>query len=118
MYEHHRARPLSPRKFALRLLRHMALAGVIVSISLLIGMSGYHGIEHLNWLDAFLNASMLLSGMGPVTIPASAAGKLFAGLYALYSGVVLLGVTALMLAPVIHRLLHLLHCETDETGGA
>ena len=82
--------------------------------SLLVGMAGYGYCERLPWLDAFLNAAMLLGGMGPVEDPQTAGGKLFAGLYALYAGVVFLVSTAIILAPVVHRLLHKFHWEATK----
>ena len=87
---------------------------VLIAISLAIGMAGYAITEHLALLDAFLNASMILSGMGPVHNPHTAAGKLFAGLYAIYSGFAVLGIAAIMFAPVVHRLFHKFHIlDTD-----
>ena len=79
--------------------------------SLALGMLGYMAFEHLSWIDAFLNASMLLGGMGPVNLPQTAAGKLFAGLYALYAGLVFIVTAALLLAPVLHRVLHRFHWD-------
>ena len=77
-------------------------------------MAGYRYYERLPWLDAFLNAAMLLGGMGPVEDPQTAGGKLFAGLYALYAGPVFLVATAIILAPVVHRLLHKFHWEATK----
>ena len=111
MYEHRRTKPLSVGRFALRLLGHFAAAAALVSVSLLGGMWGYEHYEHLAWREAFLNTAMLLGGMGPVDAPRTNAGKLFAGLYALYAGLVFLGVAGIVLAPVIHRILHRLHWE-------
>ena len=79
----------------------------------MVGMWGYERYENLAWRDAFLNAAMLLGGMGPVDDPKTDGGKLFAGLYALYAGLVFLVVAGLLLAPVVHRVLHLLHWEAD-----
>jgi hypothetical protein len=90
------------------------VSALLVAGSLGLGMLGYHGIEGLPWVDAFLNASMLLGGMGPVDNPHSEAGKLFAGLYALYSGLLFLVLTAILLAPVFHRVLHRFHLEDIE----
>jgi hypothetical protein len=108
-YEHHSRRPISGRAFALRMARHAALALFVSVLSLGVGMAGYAYCEGLAWLDAFLNAAMLLGGMGPIHQPATAAGKLFAGIYALYAGLVFLLVAAVMLAPVLHRILHHFH---------
>jgi hypothetical protein len=80
-----------------------------VLISLAIGMLGYHWLEGLHWIDAFLNAAMLMGGMGPVSAPLSFGGKLFAGLYALYCGLMLILVAGLLFAPVVHRSLHKFH---------
>jgi hypothetical protein len=91
--------------------RHFALAVVLLAVSLFIGMLGYEHFEHLEWHDAFENACMLLGGMGPVNNPISNAGKLFAGWYALYAGLVFLVTATIILAPVLHRMLHLLHCD-------
>ena len=111
MYERKSEPLLSHRAFLMRLARSAALAVLLIGGSLLIGMAGYHGFEKLSWLEAFLNASMLLGGMGPVDTPASEAGKLFAGLYALYCGFVVIVVAGLLLVPVAHRILHHFHLE-------
>ena len=114
-YEHRRHAPLSNRRFALRLLWHGALAALLLVLSLWLGMAGYEHYEHLAWRDAFLNAAMLLGGMGPVNNPVTPAGKLFAGCYALYAGLLFLVTSAVILAPVIHRMLHLFHCDERDT---
>jgi hypothetical protein len=90
----------------------------MVVVSLAIGMAGYKWTESLDWLDSFLNASMILSGMGPVNVPQTVAGKLFAGVYALYSGFAVLAIAAVMFAPVIHRVLHRFHIEEDTEQAA
>ncbi len=114
MYEHHR-QPLLPRAaFLRRLASHGGLALLLVAGSLGMGMLGYQFFEGLPWLDALLNASMLLGGMGPVDIPQTDAGKLFASFYALYSGLIFLVVAGLMLAPVFHRILHRFHIEQSD----
>ena len=88
------------------------LAGLLlIAVSLAIGMIGYHALERLAWLDAFLNAAMLLGGMGPVAVPITPGGKLFAGLYALYCGLVVIIAAGIILAPVAHRILHRVHLE-------
>jgi len=88
---------------------HVALAAVLVFVSLLVGMWGYEHYEHLPWRDAFVNTAMLLGGMGPVDPLHSNGGKVFAGIFALYAGVVFLVVAGLFLVPVIHRIAHLFH---------
>ncbi|HKA16569.1 MAG TPA: hypothetical protein VKH41_16220 [Myxococcota bacterium] len=86
----------------------------MIGVSLIAGMVGYHALEQLSWLDSFLNAAMLLGGMGPVATPQTQGGKLFAGWYALYCGLVVLVVAGIILAPVAHRIMHRLHCEDSE----
>ena len=111
MYEQ-RTQPLLPlRAFYGRLAQSGAAATGIVLVSLAIGMLGYHLFERLAWIDAFLNAAMLLGGMGPVDAPKTAAGKLFAGTYALYCGLVVIIITGIVLAPLFHRFLHRFHLE-------
>ena len=100
---------LSRGQFALRLGRHLAFGAAVIAVSLWLGAAGYHWTERLGWLDATLNASMILSGMGPLHNPVTVAGKLFATVYALFSGVVFLALTAVMLAPVMHRVVHRFH---------
>ena len=111
MYEHRRQPPLSRHRFLWRLGRHFALAALLLGLSLWIGMAGYEHFEHLEWHDAFENACMLLGGMGPVNNPVTSAGKLFAGWYALYCGMVFIVTASVILAPVVHRMLHLLHSD-------
>jgi hypothetical protein len=110
-YEHRGQPPLTRRQFLRRLLRHGGYAAIFVAISLAIGIAGYMALGGLSFVDAFLNASMLLGGMGPVGALDSTAVKIFAAIYALYSGLVLLVVAGIMLAPVFHRVLHRFHWE-------
>lgn len=111
----HRAQPvISSRDFLFRLVQSGLIASALIAASLFAGMVGYHFFEQLSWLDSFLNASMLLGGMGPVTMPLTEAGKLFAGLYALYSGLFVIFVAGLILAPIAHRILHRFHMEERE----
>jgi hypothetical protein len=113
-----RCQPLISRlKFLQRLGRCTLAAGVLIFISLLVGMAGYHWLEQFTWLDAFDNAAMILSGMGPLSVPHTTTGKLFEGLYALYSGLVLIIATGIILAPIIHRVMHRFHLE-DDAGQA
>lgn len=114
MYESNRHQPISRLHFVRRMMLHSAAAMGLVVTSLLIGMAGYVRFEQLTWLDAFLNVAMLLGGMGPVDAPRTSAGKLFAGTFALYAGLVFLVVTGLVLAPVVHRILHKFHVQSNE----
>lgn len=109
MYEHKRKRILTPAEFGVRMAWHFATAAVLVALSLFVGMWGYHHYEGLPWLDGFVNAAMLLGGMGPVNPLTTAAGKLFAGIYALYAGLIFLIVAGVLMAPVIHRIAHRVH---------
>lgn len=114
MYESRTEPLLSPREFALRLARHGGISLALVAGSLLIGATGYHLTEKLSWLDATLNAAMILTGMGPVAKLEHVSGKVFATFYALYSGVAFLAIAGLLVAPVAHRLLHRLHVDENE----
>jgi hypothetical protein len=110
--EMHFVGPLPPRKkFFARFLRGARYALLLVAVTLVVGIIGYRLLEDLSWLDAFHQAAMLLSGMGPVVDMKTAAGKVFDGIYALFCGVILLASTGLLFAPVIHRLLHRFHIE-------
>src|SRR5690349_20276008 len=103
MYEHRSERLLPPGQFLRRLAKHGGLAGALLIFSMLIGMWGFHRFVGETWIDSFLNAAMLLGGMGPVGVFEHPAGKIFAGLYALYAGLVFLGAGSLVLAPILHR---------------
>jgi hypothetical protein len=111
IYESRHEPLLRRAAFLRRLARHVAGAGAIFAASVVIGMAGYAGFEGLSAIDAFLNACMLLGGMGPVHVPATPAGKLFAGVFALYAGLVFCAAAALVAAPVLHRVLHRFHLE-------
>jgi uncharacterized membrane protein len=104
---------LSLHKFAKRVVQHFVLALVVVVVALGIGISGYHYLAELNWIDSFLNASMILGGMGPVDSLHSVAAKIFAACYALFSGLVFIGIASLMVAPFAHRLLHRFHLQAQ-----
>jgi len=117
MYEHRRTPPLTMGQFLRRMAFHGGVALLVIAGSLLIGMFGYGHWEPMGVRDAFLNSAMLLSGMGPVkTEGLSEPGKLFAGLYALYSGIVFIAVMGILLAPVVHRVMHRFHWDEDERG--
>jgi hypothetical protein len=113
MYESHKHPPLPRPHFVRRFALHFVAAMSLMLGSLLLGMAGYAYFERLAWRDAFLNAAMLLGGMGPVESPQTDGGKLFAGLYALYGGLVFLAVASIVLAPVLHRLMHKFHWRED-----
>lgn len=97
--------------FVKRVAYSFVLATLLIGVSLFAGMAGYHCLEGMEWIDAFVNASMILSGMGPVGSLQTFGGKLFAGLYALYSGLALLVATGILFSPVVHRMLHRFHLE-------
>ena len=114
MYESRSEPLLSRRAFAARLALHAALALGLVFGSLIFGAVGYRLTERMPWLDAFLNAAMILTGMGPVNKLQTVPGKLFATGYALFSGVAFLVFAGLLVAPIGHRILHTLHLEEDD----
>lgn len=109
MYEHHKEPLISKQAFVRRLFFNIGLASIVLMCSLLIGTLGYHYFVTLSWLNAFLNASMILSGMGPVDEIQTEAGKLFASFYALFSGVAFISIISVVIAPVLHRFLHKFH---------
>ena len=113
-YESRHQPVLSRRDFAKRLVRNVLFVGLLIAVSLAGGMAGYHFLEGLSWIDAFLNASMILSGMGPVAQVQTSGGKIFAGFYALYSGLMVIVTAGVLLAPVVHRMLHRFHKESDD----
>lgn len=112
-FEHKSHRLLSTAAFARRLATNFGAASTLVLLSLLAGMCGYRYLGDMTWISAFENAAMILSGMGPVASMPTNAGKIFAGCYALYSGLVIIIATGVMLAPVIHRFMHKLHLEEE-----
>ena len=98
-----------------RQLRSLAIGLVMVLVALLAGMVGYHRLVALPWIDSFLNASMILAGMGPMAAPVTDAGKIFAGVYALFSGIAVLAIAGVIAAPLVHRFLHRMHADSDES---
>ncbi len=111
----HRSEPVLPfGKFVKRIVRYAFFSFSLLGVSLGIGVAGYHYINDLPWIDALLNASMILTGMGPVDAMKNNAAKVFASVYSIFSGVVFLSTVAMFLSPVVHRLLHKLH--VDEEG--
>jgi hypothetical protein len=111
MFEH-RSKPLLPRReFYRRLARSASIAALLVAFALGIGMAGYRAFEPMSWVDAFVNAAMILSGMGPVSSLQTDGGKIFAGCYALFSGLAFITSLGIIFAPVFHRFLHKFHLE-------
>jgi hypothetical protein len=117
MYERHTEPLASTHVFLIRLLSTFLIGLVIIIISLYAGMVGYHLFENMSWIDAFVNASMILSGMGPLTNLTTRAGKLFAGFYALYSGFAIIIIISIIFSPIIHRFFHKLHLDTEDLGS-
>jgi hypothetical protein len=115
-YESRHQPLLSRAAFVRRLAASFGAAVLLIALSLLGGMAGYRYLEGMEWIDAFANAAMILSGMGPLAPLQTWGGKLFAGLYALYSGLALILATGLIFAPVVHRVLHRFHLEADRGG--
>lgn len=114
MYEHHK-QPLASRStFARRLRQNGLISLFLLAFSLGLGMIGYHFLEHLSWIDSLLNASMILGGMGPVDEMKTAAGKVFASIYAIYSGVILLASVGILITPIFHRFLHHFHLADEK----
>lgn len=113
MFEHRSERVIPVHRFALRLIRHLLISVAIIMVSLVAGIAGYEHFERLDLRDAFLNAAMLLGGMGPVDTQLSPAGKVFAGVYALYAGLVFIVAAGVLLAPLVHRILHSVHCDLE-----
>jgi len=113
--EHRRQKVVSLPQFLLRLGRYALVSVTLIIVSVLIGTLGYHFFGKLSWLDSFHMSSMILTGMGPVAEMKSVSAKLFSSFFAIYSGVAFLSITAVFFAPIVHRLLHILHVETDES---
>jgi hypothetical protein len=114
MYEHRKQKLAPMATFYQRILKNILLATMVMVICLVIGILGYHYTANIPWLDAVHNASMILSGMGPVVEIKSIAGKWFSSFYALFSGVVFITNIGIILAPAIHRMFHRLHIEDKE----
>ena len=111
MYESKKHPPIGRRQFLIRMINHLVAALCLLIVSLLLGIAGYVFFEHLSLIDAFLNSSMLLGGMGPVNSPVTTGGKIFAGFYALYAGLVFIVSAALIFTPILHRVLHRFHWD-------
>ena len=114
MFEHRTANLLPTRAFLARMARFGALSAAMVGASLALGAGGYHTFGGLPWIDALLNAAMILTGMGPVDRMTTVAGKFFSTGYALFSGLAFVGTVAIVFAPIAHRFLHELHLELED----
>ena len=114
MYEHGSAELLPARQFVWRLAGHFTLVIGLVLLSLAGGMIGYRYLTPMSWVDAFLNASMLMGGMGPVNELSHDSAKIFAGCYALYAGLLFIVSISIMISPVVHRILHRLHADEND----
>ena len=117
MFEHRLAPLLPLPAFRARLLKMASFGFALIAASLMVGMLGYHYIAEQTWPDSFLNAAMILSGMGPIGELHGTAAKIFAGSYALYSGLALILIAGIILAPIVHRFLHKFHLETVKKAG-
>lgn len=115
MFEHV-SKPVLPRaQFISRQWRALLLGVALITVSLAIGMVGYrYFFPTLDWADAFVNAAMILSGMGPLAVPETTAAKIFSGVYAIYSGLMLVMSAGVVFAPLLHRFLHKLHVDDDD----
>lgn len=111
----HKKKPLLPfRKFLLRVFSYFLFSLLLIAFSLGIGTFGYHYFGEISWIDAFYNASMILTGMGPVNEMITVKAKLFSSFYALFSGIAFLSTFAVIFAPIAHRMLHILHFKDYE----
>ncbi len=113
MYEHRKQPLASKATFYQRVLKNIIIAFMIMAVCLVIGVAGYHFLAEASWIDALHNASMILSGMGPVIEIQTTAGKLFSSAYALFSGVVFITNVGVILAPAVHRIFHRLHLNEE-----
>ena len=104
----------TPKTMYQHIVRNSFIGLMLIASALFIGMIGYHFTEQMSWIDSFLNASMILSGMGPATTLSTSAGKLFAGLYALFSGLAFIAIVVIMLSPMIHKFFRKIHLETSK----
>lgn len=116
MFEHSKTRLATGKVFRARLLKFTLISTGIFGLSLSIGIFGYHYFAGLGWVDSFLNASMILGGMGPVDMLKTTPAKIFAGCYSLFSGVAFLSAMAIFLTPILHRFLHKFHLDLNDRG--
>lgn len=114
MFESRKKPVISRREYLRRLAINALLSVALVAFSLAVGTVGYHVTAGISWVDAFYNASMILTGMGPIAQLTTNAAKLFASFYALFSGIAFLGTISIVLAPIIHRAMHKFHIDDEE----
>lgn len=117
-FKHKKHIQKQPRNIFLHLLLNAIIGSTLIAAALFAGMTGYHLFEGMSWVDAFLNASMILSGMGPVSPLATTGGKIFAGCYALFSGLAFIGIVVIMLSPIIHKFFRKIHLEGKQDENA
>jgi hypothetical protein len=116
MFEHKKNALLPFPQFIIRVLKFILYSVLLICFALIIGTTGYHYFAELGWIDSFYNASMILTGMGPASLMRTSTAKIFSSFYALFSGIVFLSTFAVLVAPIAHRFLHILHIdEEDET---
>ena len=115
MFEHKKNNLLPFSLFLKRVLKYFTYTLLLIGIALLVGMFGYHFLGDLNWINAFYNASMILTGMGPVAEMTIVSAKLFSSFYAMFSGIVFLSTIAIFFAPIAHRILHKFHIENENS---
>jgi hypothetical protein len=113
VYENRRQKLLTRRRFIRRVTLHLIFSACAIAVSLFAGVAGYHYLDDLPWIDALVNASMILGGMGPVDPLKGNAAKLFASSYALFSGLVFIAIAGVLFAPFFHRLMHKLHFDAE-----
>jgi len=114
MFEQKHQKVVSTQVFIKRLLIFMGFAFLLILFALSIGIAGYHWIAGFSWVDALLNAAMILGGMGPVNLLTSKAAKIFASVYALFSGLVFIAVMGIVFSPIVHRMLHKFHIDESD----
>lgn len=112
--EHHKEQLVTIPHFLKRVGKYTLFACILIILSVFMGTAGYHLLGRLSWLDSFHMACMILTGMGPVAEMKSVSAKVFSSLYALYSGIAFLTITAVIFTPIIHRILHILQLEKDD----
>ncbi len=114
MTKKHRGHFAEPRNIYIHLTRNFILGIFLIGAALFIGMLGYHNFENMPWVDSFLNASMILSGMGPVTPMTTISGKIFAGTYALFSGLAFIAIVVIVFSPIFHKFFRKIHMESTK----